>query len=100
MITTGTCPSGQLIMDESLCEAAATALTLDDTTCSSTDYGAYSRPLGCCVVSGYLYIQTEGYSTCSTSIPCLCMPQYGETAPPSPSPTPDPFRASLRFAVT
>merc|ERR1719364_157016 len=32
IITTGTCPSGQLIMDTALCEAAATALSLDDTT--------------------------------------------------------------------
>ena len=100
MIETGTCPSDRLIMDTALCEAAATALSLDDTTCSTGSYSSYSRPQGCCVISGYLYIQDPGSGSCSNDIPCLCMPPFGETAPPSPSPTPDPFPASLRFAVT
>ena len=100
MIETGTCPSGQVIMDTALCEAAATALSLDDTTCSTGSYSSYSRPQGCVVASGYLYIYESGSSSCSSSSKCPCMPPYGETAPPSPSPTPDPFQASLRSALT
>ena len=100
MITTGTCPSGHLIMETAVCEAAATAFSMSDTTCSTGSYSSYNRPQGCCVISGYLYIQDPGSGSCSNDIPCLCMLPYGETAPPSPSPTPDPFPASSRFAVT
>ena len=97
MITTGTCPSGQVIMDESLCEAAATALSMSDTTITSSSSTYSGRPLGCvAATSSYgstsLYLQTDAssYDTCSSDNTCLCMPPYGETAPPSPSPTPSP----------
>ena len=97
MIFTGTCPSGQIILDVSLCEAAATALSQSDTTVTTSSSTWYSRPLGCVVsTSSYgsdtLYLQTEAssYDSCSSSNYCLCMPPYGETAPPSPNPTPSP----------
>ena len=95
MIETGTCPSGQIIMDTALCAAAATALSLSDTSVS-TSSGSYGRPQGCVDASGYLYLYASGSSSCSSSSKCLCMPPYG----PTPSPTPDPFPASSRFAVT
>ena len=97
MIMTGTCPSGQLITNPAWCEEAATALSLSDTTVTSSSSAYYSRPLGCVVsTSSYgsdtLYLQTEAssYDSCSSSNYCLCMPPYGETAPPSPNPTPSP----------
>ena len=99
MIETGTCPSDQVIMDTALCEAAATALSLSDTSVQ-TSYSSYGRPQGCVEASGYLYLYASGSSSCSSDSKCLCMPAYGETAPPSPSPTPDPFPASSRFVVT
>ena len=97
MIFTGTCPSGQVILDVSLCEAAATALSQSDTTVTTSSSTWSSRPLGCVVsTSSYgsdtLYLQTEAssYDSCTSSNYCLCMPPYGETAPPSPNPTPSP----------
>ena len=97
MIFTGTCPSGQIILDVSLCEAAATALSQSDTTVTTSSSTWSSRPLGCVVsTSSYgsdtLYLQTEAssYDSCTSSNYCLCMPPYGETAPPSPNPTPSP----------
>ena len=97
MIMTGTCPSGQLITNPAWCEEAATALSLSDTTVTSSSSTYYSRPLGCVVsTSSYgsdtLYLQTDAssYTSCTTFNYCLCMPPYGETAPPSPNPTPSP----------
>merc|ERR1719159_520413 len=94
---TGTCPSGQLITNPAWCEEAATALSLSDTTATSSSSAYYSRPLGCVVsTSSYgsdtLYLQTDAssYTSCTTFNYCLCMPPYGETAPPSPNPTPSP----------
>ena len=89
MIETGTCPSGHLITNPAWCEEAATAFSLSDTSVS-TSSSSYGRPQGCVVASGYLYIYESGSSSCSSSNYCLCMPPYGETAPPSPYPTPSP----------
>ena len=97
MIFTGTCPSGQVILDSALCEAAATNLSQSVTTVTTSSSTWYSRPLGCVVsTSSYgsdtLYLQTDAnsYDSCTSSNYCLCMPPYGETAPPSPNPTPSP----------
>ena len=89
MIFTGTCPSGHLITNPAWCEEAATALSLSDTSVS-TSSSYYGRPEGCVVASGYLYLYASGSSSCSSSNYCLCMPPYGEIAPPSPYPTPSP----------
>ena len=67
MIFTGTCPSGQVILDVSLCEAAATALSQSDTTVTTSSSTYSGRTLGCVVsTSSYgsdtLYLQTEASS--------------------------------------
>ena len=99
MIFTGTCPSGQVILDSELCEDAATILGQSVTTVTSSSSTYSGRPLGCVykpTTSTYgsdtLYLQTDAssYDSCSSSNYCLCMPPYGETAPPSPYPTPSP----------
>ena len=97
MIFTGTCPSGQVILDSALCEAAATALSQSDTTVTTSSSTWSGRPLGCVVSTSsygsdtlYLQIEASSYDSCSSSNYCLCMPPYGETAPPSPNPTPSP----------
>ena len=96
LITTGTCPSGHLITDAAQCEAAATAFSMSDTTVTSSSSTWSGRPEGCVLHSEYgsdtLYLQTAAstYDSCTSSKKCLCMPPFGETAPPSAAPTPTP----------
>ena len=99
LIMTGTCPSGHVITEAATCEAAATAFSMSDTTVTSSSSTWSGRPEGCVFslsTSSYgsdtLYLQTaaSSYDSCTSSKYCLCMPPYGETAPPSPNPTPSP----------
>merc|ERR1719482_1788429 len=96
LITTGTCPSGHVITDAAQCEAAATAFSMSDTTVTSSSSTWSGRPEGCVLQSEYgsdtLYLQTAAstYDSCTSSKKCLCMPPFGETAPPSAAPTPSP----------
>ena len=88
-MTTGTCPAGELITDNAMCESAAEFLGLGDTTVTETDY-SYSRPLGCVYWPGLvsLYMQTAGSSACTSEINCICKLLAPGT--PTPAPTSDP----------
>ena len=96
LIMTGTCPSGHVITEIATCEAAATAFSMSDTTVTSSSSTWSGRPEGCVLQYDYgsdtLYLQIAAstYDSCTSSKKCLCMPPFGETAPPSAAPTPSP----------
>merc|ERR1719316_2545434 len=70
IIESGTCGDDYVITEQTICDEAAAALGLSDTT-SSTSYSTYGKPQGCTDYYDDLYVY-EGTDDCSSYNKCIC----------------------------
>ena len=97
----GACPAGQIVDTIEQCNAAATSLSLADTSAEADGQVAYHEdPPWCYYESGVLKFNVGGTNTgsCSATDKCVCEGVQSPAPPPPPPPPSAPLTSS--FSIT